>query len=144
MQVADLIGLKHFGRKMSFFGKIETVKCYENNSFLRDEKHGNGKVLVVDGGGSLRCALLGDNIAALAHKNQWNGILIHGGIRDSALVSSIEIGIVGLGTNPRKSAKRNTGIAHMRVHFAGIDFIPGNLIYNDQDGIVTSEREVTL
>ena len=146
VQVAELIGFKHFGGKTSFFGKIETVKCYEDNSLLRAaiEKNGNGKVLVVDGGGSLRCALLGDNIAALAHENKWRGILVYGCIRDSALVSTIEIGILSLGTNPRKSGKRNEGIANLIVHFAGIDFIPGNHVYIDQDGIVVSEKEITL
>ena len=144
IQVADPIGFKHFGGRKSFFGKIETVKCYEDNSLLRAaiEKNGKGKALVVDGGGSLRCALLGDNLAALAQNNEWNGILINGAIRDSEAVSALEIGIVALGTNPRKSTKNNQGSSNVELHFAGVDFIPGQFIYVDADGIVTSAEEI--
>jgi regulator of ribonuclease activity A len=143
IQVVDPIGFKHFGGRTSFFGKIETVKCYEDNSLLRAaiEKNGRGKVLVVDGGGSLRCALLGDNIATLAQKNEWNGIFIYGGIRDSETVSGLDIGIAALGTNPRKSKKNNEGSSNIEVHFAGVDFVPGNFIYLDMDGIVVSEKD---
>jgi len=144
-QVVDSIGFKHFGGCTSFFGKIETVKCYEDNSLLRAaiERNGAGKVLVVDGGGSLRCALLGDNVAALALKNEWNGILIYGSIRDSEAVSALELGVVALGTNPRKSAKKNEGTSNIELHFAGASFIPGQFIYIDADGIVTSAKEIT-
>jgi regulator of ribonuclease activity A len=146
IHVADPIGFKSFGGYNEFFGKIETVKCYEDNSLVRAalEENGKSKVLVVDGGGSLHCALLGDNIAALAQKNEWSGILLFGCIRDSEAVSALGLGIVALGTNPRKSAKNNEGTANVSVHFAGIDFIPGSHIYIDSDGIVTSEKELVF
>jgi regulator of ribonuclease activity A len=144
VQVAEPIGFGSFGGRKEFFGQIVTLKCFEDNSLLRAaiEKNGKGKVLVVDGGGSNRCALLGDNIASIAHQNEWNGIIIHGYIRDSEAVSKIDIGIVALGTNPRKSAKKNKGAANIIVNFAQTDFIPGKYIYIDQDGIVTSEKEL--
>jgi len=91
----------------------------------------------------LRCALLGDNVAALALKNEWNGILIYGSIRDSEAVSALELGVVALGTNPRKSAKKNEGTSNIELHFAGASFIPGQFIYIDADGIVTSAKEIT-
>jgi regulator of ribonuclease activity A len=146
IQVADPIGFKSFGGCNEFFGRIETVKCYEDNSLVRAalEQNGKSKVLVVDGGGSLRCALLGDNVAALAQKNEWSGILLFGCIRDSEAVSALDIGIVALGTNPRKSAKNNEGTANVSVHFAGMDFIPGYHVYIDSDGIVTSEKELAF
>ena len=144
VKVAEPVGFKMYGRRKSFYGKMETVKCYEDNSLVRAavESAGPGKVLVVDGGGSLRCALLGDNIAGLALKNEWAGILIHGCVRDSAALAEMEIGIVALGTNPRKSAKRNEGSSQIDLHFAGADFFPGGYIYIDEDGIVTSQKEL--
>jgi regulator of ribonuclease activity A len=144
VHVADPIGFRSFGGRKEIIGQIETVKCHEDNSLLRAavEKNGKGKILVVDGGGSNRCALLGDNIAAIAHQNEWNGIVIYGFIRDSEAISKIDIGIVALGTNPRKSAKKNEGSTNIVLHFANTDFVPGNFIYIDQDGIITSEKEL--
>lgn len=146
LQVADSIGFKHFGGRREFHGQIETVKCHEDNSLVRAalERNGRGKVLVVDGGGSLRCALLGDNIAELAQKNEWAGVLVYGSIRDSQAVSALDVGVVALGTNPRKSAKRNEGTVNVAVHFAGISFVPGHTVYIDADGIITSETELSL
>ena len=91
-----------------------------------------------------RIYLLGDNIAELAQKNEWAGVLIFGCIRDSEAVSALKVGVVALGTNPRKSAKRNEGTINVAVHFAGIRFIPGHTVYIDEDGIVTSETELSL
>jgi regulator of ribonuclease activity A len=140
VRVAEPIGLKSFGERHEFHGQIETVKCYEDNTFVRAalEKDGTGKVLVVDGGGSTRCALLGDNIAELARGNKWNGIVIYGSIRDSVAVSKVEIGILALGTNPKKSAKNKEGTVGIPLHFAGVDFIPGEFVYVDEDGMVLS------
>lgn len=144
--VADPIGFKSFGGRKEFSGRIETVKCHEDNSLVRAalEKNGKGKVLVVDGGGSLRCALLGDNMAALAQKNEWNGVLIYGCIRDSELVATLDIGVLALGTHPRKSAKKNEGAANIPVYFAGVIFDPGQTIYIDADGILVSAAELAL
>ena len=144
LKIAEPIGFKSFGGKHEFHGQIETVKCYEDNTFVRSalEKDGTGKVLVVDGGGSNRCALLGDNIAELAYQNKWNGIIVYGSIRDSVAVSKIGIGVLALGTSPKKSAKNKEGIVGIPVHFAGADFLPGEVIYIDEDGIVLSHQEL--
>lgn len=146
LRVMEPIGFRSFGGRDEFHGQIETVKCYEDNTFVRAalENDGTDRVLVVDGGGSNRCALLGDNIADLAHKNHWNGIIVYGCIRDSIAVSTIDIGIIALGTNPKKSGKDRQGTANIMVSFAGVDFIPGEFVYVDEDGVVVSDRELVL
>lgn len=144
IQVAEPIGFQSFGGKPEFHGQIETVKCHEDNTFVRTalEKDGAGKVLIVDGGGSRRCALLGDNIAELAFQNKWSGVIVYGSIRDSAAVSKIEIGVLALGTNPKKSAKNKEGTPGIPVCFAGVDFKPGEFVYVDEDGMVISPQEL--
>lgn len=146
VRVAEVIGLQHYGGRSTFSGLIETVKCFEDNSLVRAalEKNGRGKVLVVDGGGSLRCALLGDNMATLAEGNEWAGIVVHGAVRDASDLADIGIGVMALGTNPRRSAKNNEGSANVLVHFAGINFVPGHTIYVDLDGVITSEMALTI
>ena len=146
LRVAEPIGFRSFGGRRGFHGQIETVQCFEDNTFVRAtlEKDGTGKVLVVDGDGSNRCALLGDNIAELAHKNRWNGMIVFGYIRDSVAVSAIDIGIMALGTNPKKSAKDNLGTLNLTVRFADVDFAPGEFVYVDEDGIVVSDSELVL
>jgi regulator of ribonuclease activity A len=146
VNVAEPLGFNSYGGRNAFSGQIETVKCHEDNSLVRSAvaAPGSGKVLVVDGGGSLRCALLGDMLAAMAQKNNWAGIVIYGCIRDSELIATLDIGVVALNTNPRKSEKRNTGLANLTLRFAGISFVPGQYVYVDQDGIVTSEQALSL
>jgi regulator of ribonuclease activity A len=146
LHVLEPLGFKNFGGRAEFHGQIETVKCYEDNTFVRAalEKDGTDKVLVVDGGGSSRCALLGDNIADLAHRNHWKGIIVFGCIRDSAAVSKMEIGVLALGTNPQKSAKEKAGEVNIIVSFADVDFIPGEYVYIDEDGAVVSAKELVL
>ncbi len=100
------------------------------------EEPGQGRVLVVDGGGSLRCALLGDNIAAMAHQNGWAGVIVHGCIRDAEAIARIPIGVKALATHPRKSAKKGAGDRDVAVTFAGVTWVPGELVYADHDGIV--------
>ena len=140
LQVAEPIFMD-LGGNSCFEGEIHTVKVFEDNTFVRValEKDGTGKVLVVDGGGSLRCALVGDNIAALAIKNNWRGIIVNGCIRDSRLIGEMEVGVKALNTNPVKSIKRNEGQENIDVGFAGVDFKPGQFVYADEDGIVVSE-----
>ena len=92
----------------------------------------------------MHCALIGDNIASLAHRNGWNGILVFGCIRDSLTVSKIDIGVIALGTNPKKSAKNGEGKMNIVVSFAGVDFVPGEFLYVDEDGVVVSKRELVL
>ena len=146
VRVADPIGFKDYGGKKNFFGRIQTVKCFEDNSFVRKalEQDGEGKVLVVDGGGSLRCALLGDMMGDLAVKNNWSGIIVYGCVRDSAAISRLAIGVKALNTHPLKSGKRNEGQENIPIHFAGVDFIPGEFIYCDEDGIIVSKEELSL
>lgn len=137
-------GFRDFGKKKSFYGKIHTVKCFENNPVVKAvlEKKGTGKVLVVDGGGSYSCALLGDNLANIAINNNWSGIIINGCVRDSRRLSQLNIGIIALNTMPLKSSKKNEGQENVSVYFAGIDFIPGEYVYCDEDGIVVSELKI--
>jgi regulator of ribonuclease activity A len=134
-----------YGLKKKFYGEIVTVKCHEDNTpvgeMLRNE-NGKGKVLVVDGGGSLRCALLGDLIASAAVKNGWEGVIINGCIRDSALVNGMEIGVKALNTNPTKSHKRYPGIVNEPVNFANVGFEPGQYVYSDEDGVIVSEENL--
>lgn len=142
--IAEPIGFKDYGKKKSFYGKIHTVKCFENNTFVRKalEKNGEEKVLVIDGGGSLKCALLGDMLGEIGIKNKWEGIVVFGCIRDSVALSKIEIGIKAIGTNPLKSKKEISGNENIKVHFANTDFIPGEYIYCDEDGIIVSKEKL--
>ena len=144
VSVVEPIGFRDFGKKKSFYGKIHTVKCFESNPFVRKalEQNGEGKVLVVDGGGSLNCALLGDMLAEIGYKNGWNGIIVFGCIRDSVALSKIEIGIKALSTNPLKSKKENTGEENITVNFANTDFTPDEYMYCDEDGIIVSKEKL--
>ncbi len=134
----------NYGGKKAFSGVISTVKCHEDNSYVRStlEQPGVGKVLVVDGGGSLRCALLGDMLAELGIKNGWTGIIVYGCIRDSAMIRKMGIGVKGLNTNPKKSLKKGIGERDVPVTFAGVNFIPGYFLYADEDGFVVSDKEL--
>jgi regulator of ribonuclease activity A len=128
-----------YGAKKKFCGKVVTLKCHEDNTLVGDilrSENGKGKVLVIDGGGSLRCALVGDLIAAAAVKNEWEGIIVFGCIRDSAEINLMNIGIRALNTNPTKTVKRNTGIRDLVVNFANLDFKPDATVYVDEDGIL--------
>jgi regulator of ribonuclease activity A len=138
VNVAEPIGLKDFGGSKYFSGKIQTVKCFEDNSLVRKalEANGEGKVLVIDGGGSMRCALLGDMLADIAIKNKWNGVIVYGCIRDSEAVSKLPLGVKALNTIPLKSNKRNEGQENINVRFAGTAFVPGHFVYCDADGII--------
>ncbi|WIA17717.1 hypothetical protein OEZ85_009234 [Tetradesmus obliquus] len=134
------------GGKMCFSGQVSTVKCFENNPLVRKafEQPGNGRVLVVDGGGSKRCALLGDNIAEMAHKNGWSGAIIYGCIRDSEDISEMPLGVKALGTYPLKSSKRDVGLADVPVTIAGVTVEPGDWVYADRDGVLVSKEELKL
>ena len=143
LQVAEPM-FSDFGAVSCFEGEIHTLKIFEDNTLVRAalENDGTGKVLVVDGGGSLRCALVGDNIAALAIKNNWRGLVVFGCVRDSKLIGEMEIGLKALRTNPTKSIKRNEGQENIEVRFAGVNFNPGAYLYADEDGIVVSELQL--
>lgn len=133
-----------YGGTREFHGSISTVKVHEDNSLVRAalEEPGNGRVLVVDGGGSLRCALVGDLLAELGRKNGWAGIVVYGCIRDSAVIGGIAIGVKALNTNPRKSVKRGHGDRDIPVTFGNVTFAPGHYLYADQDGILVSAEKL--
>lgn len=133
--------LRDFGGRAVFCGQIETIKTFEDNSLVRAciEEPGQGKVLVVDGGGSMRRALLGDHLAALAVRNGWNGIVINGCIRDAAAIAQMDLGVKALGTHPMKTLKRNLGERGTPVCFGGVKFVPGQYVYADRDGIIVAE-----
>lgn len=131
---------RDYGGIAKFAGRIATLRCADDNSKVRDllASDGDGRVLVVDGGASHRCALLGGNLAALAEKNNWSGIVVYGCVRDSDELKEAAIGVRALLTSPRRSEKRQTGSAEVPVHFANASFIPGHFLYADNDGIVLS------
>jgi len=135
-----------FGGIDVFSGPIATVKTFEDNTLVRStlETPGNGRVLVVDGGGSMRCALLGDNLARLAIDNGWTGIVVNGCIRDAAQIGEMNIGVKALATHPRKSLKADYGWTEVPVEFAGVRFTPGHYLYADTDGILVAQQELTV
>lgn len=141
VQVAEPI-FNNYGGNKAFYGEIVTLKLFEDNSFVRQhlETEGKGRVLVVDGGGSLRCALLGDMLAELGVKNGWAGLIIYGCIRDSKDVAEFDLGVKAINTCPLKSKKRNEGQVNIPVRFAGVTFQPGHFAYADEDGLIVSEK----
>jgi regulator of ribonuclease activity A len=134
----------NYGGVVDFAGPVVTVKVYEDNSLVRTalEEAGQGRVLVVDGGGSLRCALVGDNLAAIGHKNGWAGIVVYGCIRDRAPISTIAIGVKAIATNPRKSVKKGEGERDVVLRFAEVVIAPGDYLYADIDGIVVADKKL--
>jgi regulator of ribonuclease activity A len=137
LQSCDL-QLRQFGGRRRFHGPLRTVACFEDNALVRQvlSEPGDGAVLVVDGGGSLHTALVGDLIAGLAQANGWAGLVVHGAVRDTEALGGLAIGIKALGSNPRKSAKLATGQVDVPVHFGGVSFRPGEHLYSDEDGVV--------
>ena len=129
---------RQFGGARSFSGAIATVRCFEDNVLLRAlvSEPADGRVLVVDGGGSFACALLGDNIAELAVSNGWAGIVVNGCVRDIVALAELPIGIKALGTNPKPSAKADDGEVGVPVTFGGAEFAPGALLHADDDGVI--------
>ena len=130
--------LRQYGGRREFAGPIRTVRCHQDNALLKSvlSEPGSGRVLVVDGGGSLHSALIGDVIAELARTNGWSGLVVNGAVRDASTLATLNIGIKALGTNPRKSAKAGAGERDCVVSFGGVDFVPGELAFSDDDGIV--------
>jgi regulator of ribonuclease activity A len=133
-----------FGSKTHFFGRIRTVKCYDDNVLVRKalETPSQGEVIVVDGAGYLGSALVGDQMAALALQNGWAGIVIFGGLRDSTVMNGMPVSVKALGTNPRKSGKRGIGETDVPVTFGNTTFRPGEWIYSDPDGILVAKENL--
>jgi regulator of ribonuclease activity A len=130
--------LLQYGGVTVFEGHVSTIRCHEDNVLLKQRvsEPGLGRVLVVDGGGSLRVALLGDMVAGLAAANGWAGLVINGCVRDVAVLRHLPIGIKALGANPRPSGKEGAGEIDVPVEVGGITVRPGALLASDDDGIV--------
>jgi len=137
------VQFRQFGARTQFAGPITTVRCFQDNALLKAtlSEPGDGRVLVVDGQASLHTALVGDLIAELGRANGWAGLIVHGAVRDAATLSTLDIGIKALGTNPRKSTKTGTGERDVVLHIGGVDFAPGEVVYSDDDGIVVVAGE---
>ncbi len=133
---------RDFGGRPAFHGAIATVKVHEDNVLVRRalEAPGLGRVLVVDGGGSLRSALVGDRVAALARDSGWAGLIVWGCIRDSRAIAELPVGLKALATNPRRSPKHGAGQVDVPVTFAGVTFVPGEFVYADEDGLLVASR----
>jgi regulator of ribonuclease activity A len=144
LQVANPV-FRSYGGVAQFGGCIATVKCHEDNSRVRElvVQDGRGKVLVVDGGGSLRRALLGDQLAAKALAHGWQGIVIYGAVRDVDVLATLAIGVQALGHSPVRPAVDGAGEEGIPVEFAGITCVPGHFVYADHNGIVVSPHALT-
>jgi regulator of ribonuclease activity A len=140
------LSFRSYGKKSSFFGPISTVRVQDDNVLVLEaiESVPTGTVLVVDGGGSKRCALLGDRLASIAASRQLAGIIINGCVRDVSELAEIECGIFAIGSMPLKSKKEGKGETNVVVRFGGIDWTPGHYVYADEDGVVVSARKLEL
>lgn len=136
----------NFGGHDSFGGEIVTVKCHEDNSIVKEQvdNDGTGKVMVVDGGGSFRRALLGDMLAEKAAKNGWEGIIVYGCVRDVDVLAQTPLGIQALASHPMKTDKRGIGDLNVVVSFAGVTFRPGDYVYADNNGIIVSPKALRV
>ena len=138
--------LKIFGGREIFWGEIETLRCPDDNSFVKEllNNEGNGKVLVVDANGISTVALLGDMIAEAGVKNNWSGVVINGYVRDIEILKTLDIGVQALGTMPVRSKKKNQGELGVDITFGGVTFSRGNYIYADNNGLLLSKEELEL
>lgn len=136
----------NLGGRETFGGEIVTIKAFEDNSLVREQvaQPGEGKVLVVDGGGSMRRAMLGDMLAEKAEKNGWEGIIIYGCIRDVNAIGQLDLGVQALGTHPMKTDKRGLGDLNVPVTFGGVTFTPGEYVYADNNGVLVSAQKLEL
>lgn len=143
VRVAEPV-FRDFGGIERYAGVIRTVKCFEDNSRIAERvaEPGDGAVLVVDGGGSLRCALLGDNLAQTAMSNGWSGLLVYGCVRDVEVLATIALGVKALAPHPMKSLKRGVGETDGVVEFAGVSFVPGHYLYADANGVIVSPTDL--
>ncbi|WP_330924708.1 putative 4-hydroxy-4-methyl-2-oxoglutarate aldolase [Candidatus Sororendozoicomonas aggregata] len=136
--------LRHFGGITAFSGVIVTIKCFEDNSLVREQvlRGGKGNVLVIDGGGSLKRALLGDRLAEKAVSNGWSGIIINGCVRDVEILSILSLGVMALGSHPMKTEKKGAGEYNCPVTVGGVDIHPGSWVYADGNGVLISDRSL--
>lgn len=133
---------RSFGQRKTFYGEIITVKCFEDNSRVKEllATDGTGKVLVIDGGASMRCALMGDMIAESAVKNRWNGVIIYGCVRDVDALAQLDLGVHALASIPQKSNRQGIGEVNIPVHFGNVTFKTGHFVYADNNGILVSAQ----
>jgi regulator of ribonuclease activity A len=133
-----------YGQHVKFAGRVVTLKVFEDNAMVRSmlEGPGDGNVLVVDGGGSLRRALVGGQLALLAQDNGWSGIIVYGCVRDQDEINSCEIGVRALATHPQKSSKQGAGERNVRVFISGVPVNPGDWVYADADGILIAQQKL--
>ncbi|MDI9238701.1 ribonuclease E activity regulator RraA [Lysobacter sp. LF1] len=143
VRVVDL-PLRDFGGRLAFNGIVSTVKATEDNSRVREAvaEAGQGRVLVIDGGGSMRRAMFGDLLAAAAVENGWAGVVVFGAIRDSAAIGGLELGVKALGTCPRKTEKLGVGERDVDVEFGGVRIRPGDWLCADEDGVVVADTDL--
>ncbi|MBU3070478.1 ribonuclease E activity regulator RraA [Aestuariicella sp. G3-2] len=136
----------NYGGRRSFGGEIVTIKCFEDNSLVREQvaEPGAGKVLVVDAGGSLRRACLGDMLAEKAVANGWEGILMYGCIRDVDAIAALDLGVQALNTHPMKTDKKGIGELNLPVTFGGVTFNPGEYLYADNNGVIVSSESLSM
>ena len=135
-----------FGGRRKFGGEIVTIRCFEDNSLVAEtvRQPGHGRVIVVDGGGSLRRALLGDNLAAAATENGWRGLLINGCVRDVEILETIDLGIKALAACPVRTDKRGEGQLDVPLRFAGAPMEPGGYLYADANGVVIARHKLDI
>ena len=135
-----------YGDSEQFSGEVVTIKCFEDNTLLKQTlgTDGSGKVMVVDGGGSLRRALLGDILAAMAADNGWQGVVINGCVRDVEILKTIRLGVRALNSHPVRSDKRNEGQLNVPLAFAGANIKPGQYIYADENGILVANSKLEV
>jgi regulator of ribonuclease activity A len=133
-----------FGGRSQFSGKVVTVKCHEDNSRVKEllATPGNGNVLVVDGGGSLRCALLGDLIGDSAVKNGWEGVIVYGCVRDVDALAELDLGVMALSAIPLKSVRKGVGEVDLPITFGGVTFNAGDYVYADNNGVIISAKNL--
>jgi len=138
--------LKNLGGKKTFWGKVETLQCPDDNSLVKEllNSEGEGKILVVDANGISNVALLGDMIAEAGVKNNWSGVVLNGYVRDIDILSKLNIGVQALGTMPVRSEKKNQGQVGVDITFGGITFSRGNFVYADNNGLLLSKGELEL
>ena len=138
-------GFRDVGGRTDFHGPVHLVTVFEDNTSVREAlaQPGEGRVLVVDGGGSLRCALLGGNLASLAQENGWAGVVVHGCVRDVQEIAACDLGVKALAVHPRRSQKRGPGQVGETQRFAGVEISPGDWLYADEDGFIVSDRPLT-
>ena len=138
--------LTFFGASRTLAGEVVTVKCFEDNSKVVEQLDtpGKGRVLVVDGGASLRYSLLGGNLGVKAVKNGWAGVLVWGALRDVEELCDLPVGILALASVPRKTSKRGQGVCNVEVEVAGMRVAPGAFLYADENGVVLSPRDLLV